>query len=126
MEWLKDHQRVADRVDGLIERAQQGEIVLRMSRINLGEVFYSSYKEWGAQRAEEILGRMLRLPILYATASDEAVEAAARLKAGHRISYADAFAASLSMVYGCSLITGDPDFQSLASNGLLSVEWLGV
>ena len=45
------------------------------------------------------------------------------MKANHRISYADAFAAALAQEYGATVVTGDPEFRSLGEK--VSVEWLG-
>jgi predicted nucleic acid-binding protein len=124
MEWLKDHALVADFFDDLIERAVRAEIILLMSIVNLGEVHYSAAKKWGPERADEILGRVRELPITVISASDEAVFAAARLKAVYPISYADAFAASLAIGRFCPLITGDEEFRLLEDAGLIKVEWL--
>ena len=98
MEWLKDHETVANFFDDLVERATRREVLLLMTVVNLGEVFYRSAKRWGPARAYEILRRMRELPITMISASDDDVFAAARLKASYPISYADAFAASLAMV----------------------------
>ena len=44
------------------------------------------------------------------------------IKAGHALSYADAFAAALARSLNAVLITGDPEFRSVES--LVRVEWL--
>lgn len=126
MEWLKDRVPAADRFEEFIDLAERREIVLLMSRINLGEVFYNSAREWGLTRAEAILADMLTMPITYVVATDEEVDAASRLKAVERISYADAFAASLALRRGCGLITGDDDFRAMRSTVGLRIEWLGA
>jgi ribonuclease VapC len=48
--------------------------------------------------------------------------AAARIKASHAISYADAFAAATAQKHEAVLVTGDPDFK-LVEN-LIDIEWL--
>jgi predicted nucleic acid-binding protein len=48
--------------------------------------------------------------------------AAAHLKAGFSISYADAFAAATAQMHHAILLTGDPEFKALGE--LLQVEWL--
>jgi ribonuclease VapC len=48
--------------------------------------------------------------------------AAAHIKAGHALSYADAFAAALARSLNAVLITGDPEFRSVES--LVRVQWL--
>jgi len=47
MEWLKAREPVATRFDELIDLANLGRAHLLMSTINLGEVYYLSWKEWG-------------------------------------------------------------------------------
>lgn len=126
MEWLKGRQPVARSFLALLERAQHHEITLYLSMINLGEVYYSSAKEWTSDRADEILGRMQQLPITYVAALNNEVLSAARLKAVHQISYADAFAVSLAIHLECPLLTGDRDFLPLATDGVLNIDWIGA
>ena len=126
MEWLKNRQPQADRLRGLIESARRGELTLRISIVNVGEVYYSSAKEWGIDRANQILEQMQELPIVFVSIEDGDVLAAARLKAVQRISYADAFAADLAIREDCRLVTGDPDFRALEYAGVLQLEWLGA
>jgi ribonuclease VapC len=54
--------------------------------------------------------------------TEDRILAAARLKAEYPISYADAFAASLALELGASLVTGDPEFKTIKEN--LSLLWL--
>ncbi len=48
--------------------------------------------------------------------------AAARIKAEHPLSYADAFAAALAQELGASLVMGDPEFKTVEST--VNVMWL--
>lgn len=58
MEWLKDQKRAADYVDLLFAKARQSEVRLFMSRINVGEVYYSTARQWGVSRADVVLERL--------------------------------------------------------------------
>jgi ribonuclease VapC len=126
MEWLKNRQKAADYFEFLIADANASKVELFMSQINLGEIYYSTAKDWDIARADNILERMLGLPIETVSVSDEGVLDAARLKSSFKISYADAFAASLAMRLDCPLVTGDPEFLLLARAGLLKVDWVGA
>ena len=126
MEWLKRRQPAALLFRRLIERANEGDIVLWMSMVNLGEVYYTSRKEWGLEQAEGVLERVIALPIKSVSVSDDQVFAAARLKSIYKISYADAFGASLAISKSCALVTGDQEFRSLEQAGILRLEWLGA
>ena len=48
---------------------------------------------------------------------------AARLKARHRISYADAYCAALADMSGFPVVTGDPEFRQL--EGRIQLGWIG-
>ena len=126
MEWLKDRGRAADYVDLLLARSKQLQVRLFMSRINLGEVYYSTARAWDVTRADFILARMYELPIDMVSASDDAVLSFARLKIVHNISYADVFAAGLAMELRCPLVTGDPEFRALAQSGMIELDWIGA
>ena len=47
---------------------------------------------------------------------------AARLKAGHSLSYPAAFCAALSQLSSFPMVTGDPEFLQL--EGLISIRWI--
>lgn len=125
MEWLKAREPVATRFDELIDLANLGRAHLLMSTINLGEVYYLSWKEWGPIRADEIRTRFERLPVRILNPTKQDVLAAARIKAQHHFPYADAFAVVLALDYGGSIITGDPDFRRLSGAGTVSIQWWG-
>jgi predicted nucleic acid-binding protein len=48
--------------------------------------------------------------------------AAAHIKANHALSLADAFAAALAKEKNARLVTGDPEFETLAND--LAILWL--
>jgi ribonuclease VapC len=50
---------------------------------------------------------------------------AARLKAHHAISYADAFAAATAIDRECPLVTGDPELRIMTEQeAALKLEWI--
>lgn len=111
------------RVEALLREAAAGRADLAMSVVNVGEVFYMVQRRKGPQAADEVMAALSRLPVrMVAIALPEAI-AAARLKAAHRISYADGFAAALAQSLGAQVVTGDPEFRAL--EGQVSVLWLG-
>jgi predicted nucleic acid-binding protein len=106
---------------GLLEAAQgNGEVV--MSIINLGEVLYITERELGLPKAQAVLAAVEQLPLQILPASKDAVLSAAHIKANHRLSYADAFAAGAALDTGGTILTGDPEFQAI--QGLVKIEWL--
>ncbi len=109
-------------VRALMEAARDRQAVLNLSLINLGEVYYILYRERGEAQAEAVLNDIRILPITLYPATEERIMAAARLKAGFPIAYADAFAAALAQELGALLVTGDPEFKSIESQ--VEVMWL--
>ena len=106
----------------LLEAARDRQAALSMSMINVGELYYILHRERGVDQAEAALSDLRALPIALYAATDERIVAAARLKAQHPISYADAFAASLAQELSALLVTGDPEFKAVESQ--VGVMWL--
>lgn len=76
--------------------------------VNLGEVLYVTSHTEGLSEADETVRDLLPKVTLDA-ATTERVLQAARIKATHRMSYADAFAAATAVAYDAELWTGDPE-----------------
>lgn len=110
------------RVEQILHDAQHGTCGVWLSLINLGEVLYITERERSLQQAHEVLAALQQLPIGIVEADLEAVLAAAHIKATYRLSYADAFAAAAAQKLNARILTGDPEFESLAE--LEQVEWL--
>lgn len=111
-----------DRIVSLLITAQAGEADLFASLINLGEIFYLTYRRVGVTEAQEMLRTLRGLPIELCEASESRILAAAEMKALHPISYADAFAAALTIELDAQLVTGDPEFKALEPE--LRVMWV--
>lgn len=120
-----ENEPFADRVQQLLTQAKSGSIRLYSHAIQIGEVYYITLREQGRGVADLAYARIKAFPIrLISHIDEELLLGAAGLKAGHPISYADAFAATMAMIYNCSLLTGDPEFKPLEKEGLVRVEWL--
>jgi len=112
------------RVEGLLLAAQGGRGSLYLSLISLGEVLYITERERGLVLAHRTMAAIDQLPLQIVPVSRATVLAAAHIKAHHRISYPDAFAVVTARDHRCVLLTGDPEFCSVANAGLIAVEWL--
>lgn len=86
-----------EKVRDLLKQAEDGEVFLAMSLINIGELAYIIKRQQGEARTRDVL-------------------------ADYAISYSDAFAAFLAQELGASLVTGDPEFRKIKQN--LSLVWL--
>jgi ribonuclease VapC len=96
--------------------------VTSLSLINLGEVIYNTGRKLGDDRAREILGDIMLLPIQLAEVTMARVLAAAQIKTQYPISYADAFAVALAQELNATIVTGDPEFKQVES--IVTLFWL--
>ncbi len=86
-----------------------------VSWISLGEVHYVMTRERSAADADSGLRQIL--PSVRAEAPDpEIIIAAARIKAGGGLSYADCFVIATAQRYGAPLLTGDPEIIDWAGD----------
>jgi len=112
--YLQEEEPAASRVRQLLMQARRQHIRLRMSVINLGEVYYRVGKVKGAAAAEIAMTNLRRLAMTIVPASTPVVMAAAKLKMCYAISYADAFAVATATDADAILVTGDPELVKLA------------
>jgi predicted nucleic acid-binding protein len=120
--YLKDEPDAA-RIAKVLEDAGKGKCRLFASVINLGELLYIIERRGGASKAQETLALIRQLPIEILPADEQAVFAAAHIKATHALSYADAFAVAAAIQENAAILTGDPEFKAVED--LVKVEGLG-
>ncbi len=106
----------------VFQSAKSSGHALFLSTVNWGEVFYSTLRTFGRQRAEQIALTISRLPIDFVPADLELAQQAAVFKARGRISFADCFAAALAKLRNAELITGDKEFKQL--EGEVKILWI--
>jgi ribonuclease VapC len=111
-----------ERVRDLLEASAAGAVLLMLSLVNYGEIAYMVERKAGAHVVERVLALVDQLPVDIVAPDRALTLAAARLKAAHPISYADAFAAALAQTHGAAVLTGDPEFRTVAD--IITVEWL--
>jgi len=95
---------------------------LLMSWYNAAEAFYSIAKRSNLKLAEEFMTRLPSLPIRMVLPDEDAVMAAARIKASRSVAFGDAFAIGLALANNASVITGDNEIRKC---GLVPVDWIG-
>lgn len=114
----------ADLISNLLSEIVLAEKTGFISVINVGEVFYMLYKKAGVKNAEKAMEIIKTFPIELVPADYDLTFAAAQLKSRFKISYADAFAAALTIQKKGTLITGDPEFRSLAKEKDFKVHFI--
>ncbi len=112
----------SDEVSCLMRQAQEGELRLLMSWVNVGEVAYIVERRWGKNKVYQVLGILEATNIEFMAVGRELALLAASIKAQHPLAYADAFAAALAMQKSAALVTGDPEFKALEDT--LNIRWL--
>lgn len=105
----------ADEVQTYLAEAIAGRIQLHSSFASLTEVEYITAQEEGAEAARQRLADLNALPIQWLHSDAALCHEAARLKAAHKISFADAFVAATAARFDATLVHKDPEFLSLGS-----------
>jgi ribonuclease VapC len=111
-----------NRVVELLTQAKSGQCRLLLCTINLGEILYTVERRRGLTKAQQTQALIESLPIEEIDADRSLVLDAAHIKAHHAISYADAFVAALSIRESATILTGDPEFETIKT--LIRIEWL--
>lgn len=109
------------RVSDAISASSRGEISLRLTSVNAGEVVLASERVLGSFVGHRVLEAVQHWTQVESTDLELAARAAwFKLRGG--ISYADCFAAALAHRDGIPLITGDPEFRRVED--VVRIAWL--
>jgi len=112
----------AEKVQEYLDLGQEGEAELYMNVVNLGEVYYVLSRRKGVDVANMAMALLKREPITFIIADERLALMAGRIKAFHKLSYADAFAAATAIDLDAVLLTGDDEFRSVEDK--VKIEWL--
>lgn len=113
-----------EKVEQLLNEAVADKHELHMTCINAGEVYYMAHRKDGADKAALVWKALLQFPIHLTEADMPFTYKAASLKAKYKFSYADAFAAALTISKKATLITGDKEFESVVGEVNFKVKYL--
>ncbi|MBC8182712.1 type II toxin-antitoxin system VapC family toxin [candidate division KSB1 bacterium] len=111
-----------EQVKKILEQAEKKEIEILFSTVNLTEVYYSILREFGENRANEVLTLIDSLCITIIDVGRELSIVAARIKSIHAIALGDCFAIGLAKLNNAKVITGDPEFKKLQDE--VEIIWL--
>ena len=110
-------------VKAAFEQAQSSLARVLMSWVNVGEVAYIVQRRWGKEKVYQVLGTLEATRIELVNIDRDLALRAAAIKAEHPLAYADAFAAALALREDGTLLTGDPEFESLGD--IVDIQWVG-
>ena len=113
-----------EKVEQLLNDAVADKHELYMTCINAGEVYYMASRKDGAAKADIVWKALQQFPIHIVEADLAFTFKAAKIKAVNKLSYADAFAAVLTIAKKATLITGDREFDSLLNETGFKVKYI--
>ena len=111
-----------EKVIRLLEEIRKTGVAKYINAINLGEIIYSTKKEFGDQKKLEVLANIERLNFTILPISNDLIFQAAEYKAQYAISYADCFALASAVEHKAILVTGDPEFKKVEH--LVDIVWI--
>ena len=114
----KGHEKVGQ----ILEETKKSGVAKYLNAINLGEIIYSTKREFGDQKKLEVLANIERLNFTILPIPNNLIFQAAEHKAQYNISYADCFALASALEYKAILVTGDPEFKKVEH--LVEIMWV--
>jgi ribonuclease VapC len=111
-----------EKVVHLLEEIRKTGAVKYISAVNLGEIIYSTKKEFGDQKKLEVLANIERLNFTILPIPNSLIFQAAEYKAQYALSYADCFALASAVEHKATLVTGDPEFKKVEH--LVNIIWI--
>jgi predicted nucleic acid-binding protein len=111
-----------EKVVHLLEEIRKTGAVKYINAINLGEIIYSTKKEFGDQKKLEVLANIERLNFTILPIPNRLIFQAAEYKAQYALSYADCFALASAVEHKATLVTGDPEFKKVEH--LVGIVWI--
>ena len=111
-----------EKVVQLLEEIQKTGAVKYLNAINLGEIIYTTKKDFGDQKKLEVLASIERLNFRILPIPNELIFQAAEYKAEYSISYAACFALASAVEHKAVIVTGDPEFKKVEHLG--EIHWI--
>jgi len=112
----------ADLIRNLLLKAEEKELKLLMSVVNLGEIWYSIARLTSPGTADHYVNEIRGMAIDIVDVDWQLTRQAAAFKANGNIAYGDCFAAALAKNRKAELLTGDKEFKVL--EGEIKIYWL--
>lgn len=111
-------------VKDILKKATVNEAEVFVCIVNWGEMYYIALRENGEHTAELYKNTLAEYPIEKVNADEELTLCAARYKAFHKMSYADAYACALAKMRKAELVTGDKEFKTVENE--IKIMWINA
>jgi len=106
----------AEIVEACLLEARLGQTTVHASFATLTEIEYVTMQERGAADTAIALAKIKAWPIQWHHTDDALCGEAAKIKAAHAVSFADAFVAATALRVNGLLIHKDPEFGAIRGN----------
>ena len=110
---LAESEPGADEVEAYVAAAWLGRASLHSSFVCLTELQYIRTNEQGAESAAKFVSWVKQQPVQWHHSDDTLCGEAAKLKAAHKVSFADSFVAATAQRFDAVLVHKDPEFDAL-------------
>jgi ribonuclease VapC len=111
---LTDEEEGADEVEDILDTARADACLIEVCSISLMELSYITLQEQGEDAAAQLVALVKSWPVTWVYPDEKMLRQAAKLKAFHRLSLADALIAAVAKLHDTTLVYKDPEFESLA------------
>lgn len=111
-----------EKIASLLAEIRKTGAAKYINAINLGEIIYSTKREFGDQKKIEVLANIERLNFSILPVSNGLIFQAAEYKAQYSISYADCFTLASAVEHKSVIVTGDPEFKKVQH--LANIVWV--
>lgn len=102
-----------EKIARLLEDIRKAGSSKYINAINVGEIIYSTKREFGDQKKIEVLANIERLNFTVLPIPNNLIHQAAEYKAQYSISYADCFVLASATEHKAIIVTGDPEFEKV-------------
>ncbi len=110
---LDEREPGAEEVEAILANAWLGKAEVHACFATLTELEYVRTQERDTQQAAELLAFARSQRVTWHHSDDTLCAAAAKLKAAHKVSFADAFVAATAQRLDATLVHKDPEFDAL-------------
>jgi ribonuclease VapC len=111
-----------EKVVRVLEEARRRRRTKYVNAINLGEIIYTTKREFGDQKKLEVLANIERLDFTVLPVPNALIFQAAEYKAQYSISFADCFVLASALDNKAAIVTGDLEFKKIED--LVDIIWV--
>ena len=116
---LTDQEAGADEVENILNTALAAACQIEVCSISLMELAYMTWREQGEDEAAQLVALVKSWPVAWVYPDEKILLQAAKLKALHRLSLADALIAAVAKLHHATLVHKDPEFETLSEQVVL-------